>query len=145
MTRTRSVDRSAASINGKPWISPVRARASNASAPRSDSSRLASRTRISLRPSSLCHRRARKAAAIFVKEVAAVQVTAPVPSKGEVEQERSYRANAPAAKQDELKAAQDAKDQQAAAFYEKYEFIRIEENGLQLFLPIQDCISLMET
>jgi len=39
----------------------------------------------------------------------------------------------------------DAKDQQAAAFYEKYEFIRIEENGLQLFLPIQDCISLMET
>ncbi|MBG14067.1 MAG: GNAT family N-acetyltransferase [Alcanivorax sp.] len=38
----------------------------------------------------------------------------------------------------------DAKDQQAAAFYEKYEFIRIEENGLQLFLPIQDCISLME-
>ena len=37
----------------------------------------------------------------------------------------------------------DAKDQQAAAFYEKYEFIRIEENGLQLFLPIQDCISLM--
>jgi len=39
----------------------------------------------------------------------------------------------------------DAKDQQAAAFYEKYEFIRIEENGLQLFLPIQDCILLMET
>ena len=38
----------------------------------------------------------------------------------------------------------DAKDQQAAAFYEKYEFIRIEENGLQLFLPIQDCISLMD-
>ena len=38
----------------------------------------------------------------------------------------------------------DAKDQRAAAFYEKYEFIRIEENGLQLFLPIQDCISLME-
>lgn len=37
----------------------------------------------------------------------------------------------------------DAKDQQAAAFYEKYEFIRIEENGLQLFLPIKDCISLM--
>lgn len=37
----------------------------------------------------------------------------------------------------------DAKDQQAVAFYEKYEFIRIEENGLQLFLPIQDCISLM--
>jgi ribosomal protein S18 acetylase RimI-like enzyme len=39
----------------------------------------------------------------------------------------------------------DAKDQQAAAFYEKYEFIRIEENGLQLFLPIRDCILLMET
>lgn len=38
----------------------------------------------------------------------------------------------------------DAKDQQAAAFYEKYEFIRIEENGLQLFLPIQDCILLMD-
>ena len=38
----------------------------------------------------------------------------------------------------------DAKDQQAAAFCEKYEFLRIEEDGLQLFLPIQDCISLME-
>lgn len=38
----------------------------------------------------------------------------------------------------------DAKDQQAAAFCEKYEFIRIEENGLQLFLPIKDCISLMQ-
>lgn len=38
----------------------------------------------------------------------------------------------------------DAKDQQAAAFYEKYEFLRIEENGLQLFLPIQDCILLMD-
>lgn len=38
----------------------------------------------------------------------------------------------------------DAKDQQAAAFYEKYEFIRIEENWLQLFLTIKDCISLMD-
>lgn len=38
----------------------------------------------------------------------------------------------------------DAKDQRAAAFYEKYHFIRIEKEGLQLFLPIQDCISLMQ-
>jgi GNAT superfamily N-acetyltransferase len=38
----------------------------------------------------------------------------------------------------------DAKDQKAAAFYEKYEFLKIEEDGLQLFLPIQDCISLMD-
>lgn len=38
----------------------------------------------------------------------------------------------------------DAKNQRAAAFYEKYGFWRIEEHGLQLFLPIQDCISLMD-
>lgn len=38
----------------------------------------------------------------------------------------------------------DAKDQRAAAFYEKYGFLRLEEDGLQLFLPIQDCISLMD-
>ncbi len=37
----------------------------------------------------------------------------------------------------------DAKDQKSAAFYEKYGFIRIEEDGLQLFLPIQDCIPLI--
>lgn len=38
----------------------------------------------------------------------------------------------------------DAKDQRAAALYEQYEFLRIEEGGLQLFLPIQDCIALMD-
>lgn len=38
----------------------------------------------------------------------------------------------------------DAKDQRAAAFYEQYDFLRIEEGGLQLFLPIQDCIALMD-
>ena len=37
----------------------------------------------------------------------------------------------------------DAKDQRAAGFYEKYGFIRVEEDGFQLFLPIQDCVSLM--
>ncbi|WP_290650418.1 GNAT family N-acetyltransferase [Aquisalimonas sp.] len=38
----------------------------------------------------------------------------------------------------------DAKNQRGAAFYEKYGFVRIEEAGLQLFLPIQDCVSLMD-
>ena len=38
----------------------------------------------------------------------------------------------------------DAKDQQAADFYVRYSFVRIEEGGLQLFLPIRDCISLMD-
>ncbi|MGM0564993.1 MAG: GNAT family N-acetyltransferase [Pseudomonadota bacterium] len=38
----------------------------------------------------------------------------------------------------------DAKDENAAAFYEKYGFIRIEKNSLQLFLPIQDCVSIMD-
>ncbi|WP_233128884.1 GNAT family N-acetyltransferase [Halovibrio salipaludis] len=38
----------------------------------------------------------------------------------------------------------DAKDQRAAGFYEKYGFIRVEEDALQLFLPIQDCVSLMD-
>ena len=38
----------------------------------------------------------------------------------------------------------DAKDQSAADFYEHYDFLRIEEGGLQLFLPIQDCIALMD-
>ncbi len=38
----------------------------------------------------------------------------------------------------------DAKDQRAAAFYERYDFIRIEKDGLHLFLPIQDCVSLMQ-
>lgn len=38
----------------------------------------------------------------------------------------------------------DAKDRRAAAFYAKYDFIRIEKEGLQLFLPIQDCISLTD-
>lgn len=38
----------------------------------------------------------------------------------------------------------DAKDQKAAAFYEKYGFIRIEEDGLQLLLPIQDCIAVVD-
>lgn len=38
----------------------------------------------------------------------------------------------------------DAKGQRVAAFYEKYGFIRIEEGGLQLFMPIQDCVSLMD-
>jgi len=38
----------------------------------------------------------------------------------------------------------DAKDQRAAAFYEKFGFVRIEEGGLQLFMPIQDCVSLMD-
>ena len=38
----------------------------------------------------------------------------------------------------------DAKDEQAASFYEKYGFIRIEPGGLQLFLPIQDCVSVIE-
>jgi len=37
----------------------------------------------------------------------------------------------------------DAKDQRAAAFYEKFAFSRIEAGGLQLFMPIQDCVSLM--
>lgn len=37
----------------------------------------------------------------------------------------------------------DAKDQNASAFYERYGFIRIEKDGLQLFLPIRECISLM--
>jgi GNAT superfamily N-acetyltransferase len=40
--------------------------------------------------------------------------------------------------------AVDAKDQRAAGFYEKYGFIRVEEDALQLFLPIQDCVSLMD-
>ena len=39
--------------------------------------------------------------------------------------------------------AVDAKDERAAAFYEKFAFSRIEAGGLQLFLPIQDCVSLM--
>jgi len=38
----------------------------------------------------------------------------------------------------------DAKDQRAAGFYEKYGFARIEDDGLQLYLPIQDCISIMD-
>ena len=38
----------------------------------------------------------------------------------------------------------DAKDQNAADFYEQYGFVRIEKGGLQLFLPIQDCTSLMD-
>ena len=38
----------------------------------------------------------------------------------------------------------DAKDQRAAAFYEKFAFSRIEAGGLQLFMPIQDCVSLMD-
>ena len=38
----------------------------------------------------------------------------------------------------------DARDQRAADFYEQYEFLRIEAGGLQLFLPIQDCIALMD-
>jgi ribosomal protein S18 acetylase RimI-like enzyme len=38
----------------------------------------------------------------------------------------------------------DAKDQRAAAFYEKFGFVRIEKDGLQLFMPIQDCVSLMD-
>lgn len=38
----------------------------------------------------------------------------------------------------------DAKDGQAAGFYEKYGFMRIEKGGLQLFLPIRDCVSLMD-
>ena len=38
----------------------------------------------------------------------------------------------------------DAKDEGAAAFYEKFGFLRIEKGGLQLFLPIQDCVSLMD-
>lgn len=29
-------------------------------------------------------------------------------------------------------------------FYERFGFVRIEENGLQLFMPIQDCVSLMD-
>ncbi|MDZ7809393.1 MAG: GNAT family N-acetyltransferase [Arhodomonas sp.] len=37
----------------------------------------------------------------------------------------------------------DAKDQRAAAFYEKFGFVRIEQAGLQLFMPIQDCLSVM--
>ena len=39
----------------------------------------------------------------------------------------------------------DAKDQHAAGFYEKYGFIRFESTGLQLFLPIQDCISVISS
>ena len=38
----------------------------------------------------------------------------------------------------------DAKDPRAAAFYEKFGFVRIEQAGLQLFMPIQDCVSLMD-
>lgn len=38
----------------------------------------------------------------------------------------------------------DAKDPHAAAFYERYGFVRIEKDGLQLFMPIQDCVSLMD-
>lgn len=38
----------------------------------------------------------------------------------------------------------DVKDQQVVVFYEKYEFIRIEENGFQFFLFICDCILFME-
>ena len=38
----------------------------------------------------------------------------------------------------------DAKDQHAAGFYEKYGFIRMESTNLQLFLPIQDCISVIQ-
>ncbi|WP_440995034.1 GNAT family N-acetyltransferase [Arhodomonas sp. SL1] len=37
----------------------------------------------------------------------------------------------------------DAKDPRAAAFYEKFGFVRIEQAGLQLFMPIQDCLSVM--
>ena len=37
----------------------------------------------------------------------------------------------------------DARNERAAAFYEKYDFLRIEEGGLQLFLPITDCISIL--
>lgn len=38
----------------------------------------------------------------------------------------------------------DAKDPHAAAFYGKFGFVRIEKDGLQLFMPIQDCVSLMD-
>ncbi|WP_043739239.1 GNAT family N-acetyltransferase [Thioalkalivibrio nitratireducens] len=38
----------------------------------------------------------------------------------------------------------DAKDQHAAVFYERFGFVRIEKAGLQLFMPIQDCVSLMD-
>jgi len=38
----------------------------------------------------------------------------------------------------------DAKDQCVAAFYEKFGFARIEAGGLQLFMPIQDCVSLID-
>ena len=38
----------------------------------------------------------------------------------------------------------DAKHQRAVAFYGKYGFLRVEEKGFQLFLPIQDCVSLMD-
>ena len=37
----------------------------------------------------------------------------------------------------------DAKDEQAAGFYQTYGFIRIEQDGRQLFLPIQDCVSVV--
>ncbi|MBF1800207.1 GNAT family N-acetyltransferase [Alloalcanivorax profundimaris] len=38
----------------------------------------------------------------------------------------------------------DAKDQRAAAFYTKYGFIGLEDDGLRLFLPIQDCVALTD-
>jgi GNAT superfamily N-acetyltransferase len=38
----------------------------------------------------------------------------------------------------------DAKNPHAAAFYERYGFVRIEKDGLQLFMPIQDCVSLID-
>jgi len=37
----------------------------------------------------------------------------------------------------------DAKDPCAAAFYAKFGFVRIEKDGLERFMPIQDCVSLM--
>ena len=38
----------------------------------------------------------------------------------------------------------DAKDQHVAAFYERYGFIKVEKDCLQLFLPIKDCVSIMD-
>jgi len=38
----------------------------------------------------------------------------------------------------------DAKNEQVAAFYRKYDFIEVEPGSLTLFLPIRDCIAISE-
>ena len=37
----------------------------------------------------------------------------------------------------------DAKDERAAAFYERYGFIRVDPGGPQWFMPIRDCIDCL--